>query len=106
MGEQRARLLEAHGERVAGVIVVPIILAPGGDATRSRQIATVEIENDTTSNSEKIGHYKVRMRGGIHRDATVKNWPRHRSHVDLVAEALAALVRDERKPPPRAKEEA
>lgn len=92
-------------EKAVAVIVVPIILAPGGDATRSRTIATVEIENDTTG-TEAIGHYKVRMRGGIHRDATVKNWPRCRSPVDLVAEALAALVRDERKPPPGAKEEA
>jgi hypothetical protein len=76
------------------VIVCPIIIAPGGDATRSRTIATLEIENDTTG-TEAIGHYKVRLRGSKHVDATVRNWPRYRGEIALVAEALRVLAKEE-----------
>jgi hypothetical protein len=75
------------------VIVVPIILAPGGDAARSRTIATLEIENDGTG-SEQVGHYKVRLRGSKHVDATVKTWPRYRGEIALVAEALRVLTKE------------
>lgn len=72
------------------MIRVPITVLPRGNERDAITIATVEIENDQTGDAS-IGHYRVRMRGVRHVDATIRDWPRARGEMALVAEAMRVL---------------